>query len=71
MSSYRPYRKGMDSRGRNEELNRFAGTQFDPVVVETLKALLNAGELDELYRDHWQIGDEEPAANEGGWLRAA
>ena len=53
MSSSRPYRKAMDSESRNAQLNRFAGIQFDPVVVETLKGIMAAGLLDELYRDHW------------------
>lgn len=53
MSSSRPYRKAMDSKSRNAQLNRFAGIQFDPVVVETLKGIMAAGLLDELYRDHW------------------
>jgi len=70
MSSSRPYRKVMDAAVRNEQLNRFAGTQFDPVVVETLKALLNAGELDDLYRDHW-APQREIAPSESPLLRAA
>jgi HD-GYP domain-containing protein (c-di-GMP phosphodiesterase class II) len=53
MSSSRPYRTSMDGRLRNEQLNRFAGTQFDPIVVEALKKLLFAGELNELYKDQW------------------
>ena len=59
MSCLRPYRKALDARERNEQLNRFAGTQFDPVVVETLKGLMNAHELDDLYRGHWGAGAEE------------
>lgn len=49
MSSHRSYRAGMGHRERNEQLNRFAGTQFDPTVVETLKSLLQNGDLDDLY----------------------
>jgi HD-GYP domain-containing protein (c-di-GMP phosphodiesterase class II) len=60
MSSYRPYRKAMDARERNEQLNRFAGTQFDPTIVETLKSLLQNGCLDELYRDQWHSNAERP-----------
>ena len=30
MSCLRPYRKALDARERHEQLNRFAGTQFDP-----------------------------------------
>lgn len=59
MSSYRPWRKGMNSRTRREELNRFAGTQFDPVVVEALKDLLGEGELDALYQGHWTPDEPE------------
>jgi putative nucleotidyltransferase with HDIG domain len=61
MSSSRPYRKVMDAHIRNEQLNRFAGTQFDPVVVETLKTLLSSGALDELYKEHWQTSTETAA----------
>lgn len=57
MCSYRPYRRVMDKNERNEQLNRFAGAQFDPIVVEALKAMLNAGELDELYREQWRPRD--------------
>lgn len=53
MSSYRPYRQVMDKKARQEQLNRFAGTQFDPIVVETLKGLLADGRLEDLYQEHW------------------
>lgn len=53
MSSYRPYRKGMDSKARQEQLNRFAGTQFDPIIIETLKTILSEGKLETLYDEHW------------------
>ena len=53
MSSYRPYRQVMDTKARQEQLNRFAGTQFDPIVVETLKSLLSEGRLEALYEEHW------------------
>lgn len=61
MSTRRPYRPVIDSRFRREQLNRFAGTQFDPTVVETLKGLISAGALDELYADHWTT-EESPDA---------
>ncbi len=70
MSSSRPYRKTMDTQVRNEQLNRFAGTQFDPIIVETLKGLLRSGELDELYKDQWTIAEEAPAG-EALLLKAA
>lgn len=53
MSSRRPYRDVMDEKLRLEQFNRFAGTQFDPVVVQVLKTLLREGKLDEMYKDHW------------------
>ena len=49
MSSYRPYRERMSIEGITEQLNRFSGSQFDPVVVETLKDLMVKGDLNDLY----------------------
>ena len=60
MSSYRPYRQVMDTKSRQEQLNRFAGTQFDPIVVETLKSLLAEGRLETLYEEHWAKYAERP-----------
>lgn len=60
MSSSRPYRKSMATEVRNEQLNRFAGTQFDPIIVETLKGLLRNGELDILYKGQWTEPGEGP-----------
>jgi putative nucleotidyltransferase with HDIG domain len=60
MSSSRPYRKSMATEVRNEQLNRFAGTQFDPIIVETLKSLLRNGELDELYKEQWADREDLP-----------
>jgi HD-GYP domain-containing protein (c-di-GMP phosphodiesterase class II) len=59
MSCRRPYRQALDARERNEQLNRFAGSQFDPVVVEALKGLMNAHELEDLYQGHWESGSKE------------
>ncbi len=70
MSSSRPYRKSMDTQVRNEQLNRFAGTQFDPIIVETLKGLLRNGELDELYKDQWAMPENTPTV-ELPFLKAA
>ncbi len=53
MSSRRPYRGVMDMGHVMGEMSKGAGIQFDPVVVEALKELLLAGELDELYVDYW------------------
>jgi HD-GYP domain-containing protein (c-di-GMP phosphodiesterase class II) len=61
MSSYRSYRPTLDSQARREQLNRFAGTQFDPNVVEVLKELLSSGELDPLYRSQWYPMEEQTA----------
>jgi putative nucleotidyltransferase with HDIG domain len=49
MSSDRPYRKALSMDGRIEQLNRGAGTEYDPVVVEVLKTMLLSGELDRFY----------------------
>lgn len=62
MSSYRSYRPTLDSSARREQLNRFAGTQFDPNVVEVLKELLGSGELDPLYRSQWYPMEDATAA---------
>lgn len=58
MSSYRSYRPTLDSTARREQLNRFAGTQFDPNIVEILKDLLSSGDLDALYRSQWYPMEE-------------
>lgn len=49
MSSDRPYRKALTVPERLEQLNRASGTEFDPVVVEILKSMLQSGELDRFY----------------------
>jgi putative nucleotidyltransferase with HDIG domain len=49
MSSDRPYRKALSAAQRVEQMNRGAGSEFDPVVVEVLKSLLSAGVLDRFY----------------------
>ena len=53
MSSRRPYRNVMDMNKVISELSRGAGIQFDPVVVEILKDLLQGGHLDEIYATQW------------------
>ncbi len=53
MSSRRPYRGVMDMSHVMGELSKGAGIQFDSVVVEALKELLTAGELDDLYSAYW------------------
>ena len=58
MSSFRSYRPTLDSTARREQLNRFAGTQFDPNIVEILKELLGSGDLDALYRSQWYPMEE-------------
>ncbi len=59
MSSRRPYRGVMDLRRVVGELSKGAGVQFDPVVVEAIKELLFAGELDATYRAFWSAGAAE------------
>lgn len=53
MSSRRPYREAMDPKKVLSELSRCSGTQFDPVVVETLKELLDTDPMWDLYNTHW------------------
>jgi HD-GYP domain-containing protein (c-di-GMP phosphodiesterase class II) len=53
MSSRRPYRGVMDMGHVMGEMSKGAGVQFDPVVVEALKSILLAGELDQMYADFW------------------
>ncbi len=53
MSSSRPYRDVMSQDAVLSELSRGAGVQFDPVVVECLKGLLQTDRMRELYRGHW------------------
>lgn len=55
MSSRRPYRDVMDLHKVLGELARGAGTQFDSVVVETLKELLPTERMADIYREHWVI----------------
>lgn len=64
MSSDRPYRKALSATERVEQLNRGAGSEFDPIVVEVLKDLLLSGELDKFYKKPDENGenDEEKAA---------
>jgi HD-GYP domain-containing protein (c-di-GMP phosphodiesterase class II) len=40
MTSDRPYRSAMSAARAREELNRCAGTQFDPRVVKALLAAM-------------------------------
>jgi hypothetical protein len=44
MVSDRPYRKGIQSTDALEELNKFAGTQFDPAIVEVFTEIILARE---------------------------
>ena len=59
MSSDRPYRKALTATQRVEQLNRAAGSEFDPVVVEVLKSLLTSGELDRFYTENGDNGTQE------------
>lgn len=58
MSSDRPYRKALSAAERVEQLNRAAGAEFDPVVVEVLKSLLSSGVLDRFYLRHDEDEDK-------------
>jgi HD-GYP domain-containing protein (c-di-GMP phosphodiesterase class II) len=51
MISMRPYRRPLPVRSALAELERGAGTQFDPGVVRAFLAAWTAGELDQLLPD--------------------
>lgn len=53
MSSKRPYRGTMTTESVLSELSRCAGTQFDPVIVETLKGLMTTDRIKEIYQTYW------------------
>ncbi len=59
MSSKRPYRAVMELSTVLAELSQHAGTQFDPVVVENLKQLIQGGSLHATYAQYWDFGDED------------
>ena len=61
MSSRRPYRNVMDIKVVISELSRGAGIQFDPVVVEMLKDLLQGGHLNPIYLSQWDHLQEKAA----------
>ena len=46
MTSDRPYRKAMSRAEAEQELTRFSGTQFDPMVIEVFINSLNAKDKD-------------------------
>ncbi|MCL1925812.1 MAG: response regulator [Syntrophorhabdaceae bacterium] len=45
MTSHRPYRRALSVQMAVEELERCAGSQFDPAVVEAFKAILSEKEI--------------------------
>jgi HD-GYP domain-containing protein (c-di-GMP phosphodiesterase class II) len=51
MVNDRPYHKAMPEKDAIEELNRCAGTQFDPYVIEKFTKLLEREELPEEERE--------------------
>lgn len=62
MSSRRPYRGVMSPKAVLSELSRYAGTQFDPVVVEHLKELLKSPRMIALYFGDGNEGAKKWAA---------
>jgi putative nucleotidyltransferase with HDIG domain len=56
MTSDRPYRAGMPGERAIAELERHAGTQFDPAVVEVLVRLWERGEFAVIRHD---VGDQD------------
>lgn len=61
MSSRRPYRGVMETSTVLAELSKGAGTQFDPVVVEALKELMNSDRMHDLYKQYWGGRDQQAA----------
>lgn len=61
MSSSRPYRDVMDMGKVLGELARGAGTQFDSVVVEALKSILNTERMRKIYADQWTLPEVKSA----------
>ncbi|MCC6484869.1 MAG: HD domain-containing protein [Armatimonadetes bacterium] len=51
LRSKRPYREPMTKEELIAEFNRCAGRIFDPTVVETIKTLIETGDLDYLYAE--------------------
>jgi HD-GYP domain-containing protein (c-di-GMP phosphodiesterase class II) len=45
MTAGRPYRRSLEPEAAADEIDRCAGTQFDPEIAETFLVALGAGEL--------------------------
>ncbi|MBI4897686.1 MAG: HD-GYP domain-containing protein [Actinobacteria bacterium] len=63
MTSDRPYRKAMSESDAREELERNAGTQFDPAVVAALLRALDDGALFEASAEDLGIATEDDLAH--------
>lgn len=61
MSSFRPYRAVLNTDEVFVELNKYAGTHYDPVVVEALRSLLGTQKFDAIYEELWQRGVQRAA----------
>jgi HD-GYP domain-containing protein (c-di-GMP phosphodiesterase class II) len=51
MTSNRPYRKGLDPAYAVGEIEKMAGTQFDPVIVAALRKSYDDGKIEPLIQD--------------------
>ena len=60
MTSNRPYREKMDYRSAFHEIEKNAGKQFDPEIVEALGKLLKSGRLEQLLAEKKRNLDDEP-----------
>jgi HD-GYP domain-containing protein (c-di-GMP phosphodiesterase class II) len=60
MTSNRPYREKMDFRSAFHEVEKNAGKQFDPEIVEALGKLLKSGRLEQLLAEKKRDLGEEP-----------
>ena len=54
MTSNRPYRKGLDPAVALEEIEKGAGTQFDPVCVRALVESYNDGSLNRVMQNYYE-----------------
>ncbi|HEY5600180.1 MAG TPA: HD domain-containing phosphohydrolase, partial [Candidatus Manganitrophaceae bacterium] len=62
MTSDRPYRKGLGAEIALQELRRFAGTQFDPKVVDAFLSAFDNGDIEPtLYKNKTRPAGAPPA----------
>ncbi|MEI6214270.1 MAG: HD domain-containing phosphohydrolase [Desulfuromonadales bacterium] len=60
MTSHRPYRRGLPVNVAISELDKHAGSQFDPELVKQFISLVKNGELTDIYDDYLADQNREP-----------